>query len=126
MGTISANTISGVKPASGSNYVNIAQSLIDQMKTAGQPRVSTTNVTYPEEPMNYMNLGLIAMMLLEQYLNKDKVAPSAMNNPAALNPITGIQGLQSTPSQQLSSGGYGSMNPAQLLQAILGASRRGW
>ena len=114
-----------------SNYVNIAQSLLDQVSKAGQPRVSTTTTEYPEEPLNLMNLGMIAMMLLESMLGKNKRQGGAsdfsnfllggqapLNNPAALEPLGGIQSLSSPLGGAGTNTNMGSMNPLDLIKML--------
>lgn len=121
------------KPASSApKNINIAQSLIEQMSKAGQSRVSTTTTEYPQEPLNLMNLGMIAMMLLEQMLGKKNQQPASsdfsqfllgtqrpLNNPAASEPIAGLQNVAPATPMTTSSN-YGSMNPMELMKVFLG------
>jgi len=59
-------------PQQKTGYVNIAQSLLEQISKAGQPRVTTTTTETPEEPLNILNLGFVTLLLLENILGNKK------------------------------------------------------
>ncbi len=43
--------------------LNPAKSIIDQMRMAGQPRVSQTTMTQPDEPLDLGSIGMMLFLL---------------------------------------------------------------
>jgi len=62
-------------------FEGIAENIMGQMARAGQPRrtVSTSTLTQPEEPLNWGNLMMILMMLMQGQPN---VRPEDIGPPA--------------------------------------------
>ena len=87
------------------------KSILDQMATAGKPRVTTTETQYPKQSIDLAQIGLLVAMLLkpdqpslanaavEPTLppNYGAPAPFSVADPAATSPMGGVGGL--TPAQ---------------------------
>lgn len=99
---------------------SIAESIMSQIAKAGQPRVTTRTTEYPEEPMNMMNLGLITMMLLERYLNKNKTTTPTPDFSSLLTSAVPGAGMGAFGSGTASGQSLTQLDPMQLLTALRG------
>ena len=101
------------------------QSILDQMKTAGEPKTTTTE--YPTQPVDMSQIALLLAMFLSNSKNPGAAAANeanTMNNAMASggSPISGIQGKMPTDPSLAGIGGWGSgqLTPDQIQQLFQG------
>ena len=105
----------------------ITDAVMKQLGTIGEPKTITQTTTASQEPTNYGNLALLAMMMLESYMTKGNTGDlsTEMALPQNFNqPLGGIQPL-GTPSAPAANpigsnlADIGGMNPMDIMNMLL-------